>query len=98
MTTTAGSTRGCGGSPVYEVCLQGHLDARWADRLHGLTFTLQGDGTTTLAGPLADQAALHGLLAQIGDLGLPIVSISRIEPQGEAPTTMTTEHPTEEQR
>jgi hypothetical protein len=89
MTTPAGSTGGCGDLALYEVCVQGHLDSRWADRLQGLRFTHKSDGTTTLTGPLADQAALHGLLGGIRDLGIPIISIRRIATGGEE--TMTSE-------
>ena len=78
MTTAAGPDRSCGDSPTYTIRLQGHLDSRWADRLHGMTFTFPGDGTTTLTGPLIDQSALHGLLAQIRDLGIPIISVQRL--------------------
>jgi len=78
MSTPAGSGRSCGNSPLYEIRLQGHLDARWARRLDNLEFTLVDDGTTTLTGPLIDQAALHGLLAQLRDLGIPILSIQRL--------------------
>src|SRR5215210_3066223 len=53
----------------HEIRVQGHLDDRWADWVDGLTFTQEGDGTTTLTGPLADQAALHGLLRRVRDLG-----------------------------
>jgi hypothetical protein len=83
MTSAAGSTDGAGEAPLYEVCLQGHLDSRWAGRLQQLAFALKSDGTTTLTGQLPDQAALHGLLAQIRDLGVPILSIRRLE-QAEA--------------
>ena len=74
MATTGGSTRGGSDVQPYEIRLQAHLDARWADQLEGLTFTLESDGTTTLTGQL-DQAALHGVLTRIRDLGMPIVSI-----------------------
>ena len=56
---------------------------RWADWLEGLTFTHESDGTTTLTGPLADQAALHGVLNRIRDLALPIVSVRRVRPAAE---------------
>ena len=63
----------------YAIRVKGHLDQRWADWFEGLTFTHASDGTTTLAGPLADQAALHGVLTKIRDLGLPIISIQATE-------------------
>ena len=80
MTTAAGSTRRCNDLQLYEIRLQGHLDPRWADRLEGLAFTYESDGSTTLTGPLADQSALHGLLTRIRDLGMPIISIRRVGP------------------
>src|SRR3712207_4301920 len=55
----------------YEIRLKGHLDARWAERFAGLSFTHASDGTTILAGPVVDQAALHGVLRTVRDLGLP---------------------------
>jgi hypothetical protein len=63
---------------LHEIRVQGHLDAHWADWLEGMTFTHESDGTTTLTGPLADQSALHGVLNQIRDLALPIVSVRRV--------------------
>lgn len=83
MTTSAGQGRSCGESQRYAIRLQGHLDPRWADRLGGLAFALESDGTTTLTGSLADQAALHGLLARVRDLGVAIVSIQRLSPEEE---------------
>ena len=80
MRTTDGSPDRRGELQRYELRVQGHLDARWADRLEGLAFTHEVDGTTTLTGPLVDQAALHGLLARIRDLGLPLVSLRRVCP------------------
>ena len=59
----------------YAIRVKGHLDQRWAEWLAGLTITQAGDGTTLLAGPLADQAALHGVLNKIRDLGLPIILV-----------------------
>jgi hypothetical protein len=61
---------------IYEIVIKGYLDRRWADWFEGLTFIHKDDGTTTLCGPLADQAALHGVLNGIRDLGLPLVSVS----------------------
>ena len=80
MRTTSGSPDRRGELQWYELRVQGHLDARWADWVEGLAFTHEGDGTTTLTGPLVDQSALHGLLSRIRDLGLPLVSMRRICP------------------
>ena len=63
----------------YAIRLSGHLDARWASWFHGLTLSHEGDGTTVISGPVADQAALHGLLARVRDLGLPLVSVTKAE-------------------
>jgi hypothetical protein len=65
---------------LYEIRVRGHLDARWANRFEGLTITLQADGDTLLTGPVIDQAALHGLLKKVRDLGLPLVSARPVEP------------------
>jgi hypothetical protein len=66
-------------SGMYEICLKGHLDARWADRFEGMSFTHKTDGTTILSGPVADQAELHGLLRKVRDLGLTLVSVIQTE-------------------
>ena len=63
----------------YEIRLKGHLDARWSDWFDGLSFSHASDGTTIIHGPVADQAALHGLLAKVRDLGLPLVSVIHVE-------------------
>ena len=60
----------------YEIRLNGHIDAQWADWFEGLTSTSLTDGTTILSGPIADQAALHGLLRKVGDLGITLVSVN----------------------
>jgi hypothetical protein len=65
----------------YEVRLQGHLDGRWAAWFDGLVLHRDGDGTTLLSGPIADQAALHGLLQKVRDTGLPLVSVTCVEPE-----------------
>jgi len=65
---------------LYEIRVRGHLDARWANRFEGLTITLEDNGDTLLTGPVVDQAALHGLLKKVRDLGLPLVSVSPVEP------------------
>jgi hypothetical protein len=63
----------------YEIRLKGHLDARWAAWFDGLSFTHESDGTTVIHGPLDDQAALHGLLQKVRDLGLPLMSVTHSE-------------------
>ncbi len=64
----------------YEIRLQGHLDSRWAAWFDGLSLSNESDGTTIIRGPVADQAALHGLLQKVRDLGLPLVSVTAIRP------------------
>jgi hypothetical protein len=63
----------------YEIRLKGHLDTRWAASFDGLSLTHASDGTTVIHGPIADQAALHGLLQRVRDLGLTLVSVTRDE-------------------
>ena len=64
----------------YEIRLKGHLDSRWAAWFDGLSLTNESDGTTIIRGPVVDQAALHGLLQKVRDLGLPLVSVIQVEP------------------
>ena len=64
----------------YKIRLKGHLDSQWTDWFEGLTITLEEDGDTLLTGPVIDQAALHGLLKKVRDLGLPLISVSPVEP------------------
>jgi hypothetical protein len=67
------------GSPRYEVRLKGHLDPRWAAWFDGLDLTTDADGTTTLRGPVVDQAALHGVLQRVRDIGLPLISVHQLD-------------------
>ena len=69
----------------YEIRLEGHLDARWAAWFDGLAITRGSDGTTSIHGPVADQAALHGLLQKARDLGLPLISVNHAQPSQPRP-------------
>jgi hypothetical protein len=60
---------------VYQIRLAGHLGHQWADWFEGLSITLEDGGETLLSGPVADQAALHGLLRKVRDMGLPLLSV-----------------------
>lgn len=86
--TNDGLTRRTDESEVHEIRVQGHLDDRWADWVEGLTFTHEVDGTTTLTGPLPDQAALHGVLNRMRDLGVTVLSVRRLDREEESGTTM----------
>jgi hypothetical protein len=72
----------------YEIRLKGHLDSRWAAWFDGLTHTNENDGTTAIRGPVVDQAALHGLLQRLRDVGLPLISVTQLDPN--QPHTSTT--------
>jgi hypothetical protein len=63
----------------YEIRLKGHLDDRWAEWFDGLTITIVDDGDTLVTGPVIDQAALHGLLKKVRDLGMTLVSVNRVQ-------------------
>ena len=68
------------GPDQYEIRLNGHLGTRWAAWFDGLSIAHGSDGTTTIYGQVADQAALHGLLQKVRDLGLPLISVTPAEP------------------
>jgi hypothetical protein len=70
---------------TYEIRIKGHLADRWAHWFPGLTITLEDSGDTLLIGPVIDQAALHGLLRKVRDLGMPLISVNRVEPEAEPP-------------
>ena len=64
---------------VYQIRIKGHLGPQWSEWFDGLTITLEEDGNTLLTGTAVDQAALHGLLKQVRDLGMPLLSVNSIE-------------------
>ena len=67
------------GGEMFQIILKGHLSENWSDWLDGLTIVHENDGTTTLTGKIVDPAALHGLLKKIRDLGLPLISVNRLD-------------------
>jgi hypothetical protein len=72
----------------YEIRVAGHLPPEWVDWFEGLTITLEEDGNTLLTGFVADQAALHGLLKKVRDLGLSLLSVNQVPPLEPAPTNL----------
>ena len=71
---------------VYQIRIKGHLGREWTNWFGGLTITLEDNGDMLLTGPVVDQAALHGLLRKVRDLGVPLLSVNRVTPgQAEAP-------------
>jgi hypothetical protein len=71
---------GPGKPMVYQIRIQGHLGRQWTDWFEGLTIMRKDNGDTVLTGPVVDQAALYGLLKKVRDLGLPLLSVMRVEP------------------
>jgi hypothetical protein len=63
---------------IYQIRVKGHLGEQWGDWFEGLTLGQEQDGITTLTGPMADQAALHGLLVKLRNLCLPLISVNRV--------------------
>ena len=80
MSETHASTEDRYEPGLYEIRIKGHLGDRWADRFGGLTITREEGGDTLLSGPVVDQAALFGLLKKVRDLGMPLLSVMRVEP------------------
>jgi hypothetical protein len=80
MAAKKDNTQSSSSIQVYQIRIKGHLDAQWASWFAGLTITQADNGETLLSGPVIDQAALHGLLRKIRDLGLPLISFSPISP------------------
>ena len=65
---------------IYQIRIKGHLGRQWTDWFEGLTITLEDNGETLLTGLVVDQAALHGLLRKMRDLGMPLLSVIRVKP------------------
>ena len=79
----------------YEIRVKGHLASRWAAWFDGMSLTNETDGTTSIRGPVTDQAALHGLLHRLRDTGLPLISVTPLNPdQPETSTTTARRNPT----
>jgi len=66
----------------YQIRIEGELGPQWSDWFEGLSISQEEDGTTLLTGPVSDQSALHGLLKKVRDLGIPLVSVNRMETDG----------------
>jgi hypothetical protein len=78
MSHSTALTTDPGQAAIYQIRLKGHLGSQWSDWFEGLVITLAEGGETLLTGPVADQAALHGLFKKVRDLGMPLVSVNRI--------------------
>ncbi len=70
--------------PQYEIRIKGHLEHRWAAWFDGLSLTALHDGTTVISGPVVDQAALHGVLHKLRDVGIPLISLTLLSPDTSA--------------
>ena len=71
---------------VYQIRIKGHLGQQWTEWFEGMTITLEEDGDTLITGRVVDQAALHGLLKKVRDLGMPLISVDPVKPsQADAP-------------
>jgi len=81
MSNKHDSTTDLGQSLVYQIRVQGQLGYQWTDWFGGLSVTREENGDTLLTGPVVDQSALYGLLKKVRDLGMPLVSVNRVEPR-----------------
>lgn len=71
---------------VYQIRIEGHLGQQWTERFDGLTITLQENGDTLISGPVIDQAALHGLLRKVRDLGVTLISVNFVGAGAQEPS------------
>ena len=76
---------------IYQFVLKGHLDDEWSEWFAGLTVTRADNGETILTGPVFDQAALHGVLTKIRDLGLPLLALTRLDADSAETTAWSSE-------
>jgi hypothetical protein len=83
---------------VYQIRIRGHLNRRWTEWFGDVTITLEDNGETLLTCPVVDQAALHGLLRKVRDLGLPLISAIRVKPPRRMPPTTNSESREENER
>ncbi len=83
---------------VYHIKITGHLGRQWTDWFGGLTITLEENGETLLTGPVVDQAALHGLLKKVRDLGMPLISAVRVNQVGKMRSTLSSKSREENER
>jgi hypothetical protein len=81
MSNEHSSERDAGQPMVYQIRIKGHLAGQWTEWFGGLTITLEANGDTLLTGPVADQAALFGLLRKVRDLGMPLIAVSKVDPK-----------------
>ena len=77
---------------AYEIRVKGHLDGRWSEWFDGLTIANVENGDALLSGEIVDQSALHGVLAKVRDLGLPLIAVTCFGPDQQEPTLRTTKH------
>jgi len=68
---------------IYQIRIRGHLDSHWTDWFGNMTISLENNGDTIVTGPVVDQAALHGLLKRVRDLGMPLISVNQIKEKKE---------------
>ena len=83
MPNTSSPTPDASQPMIYRIRIKGHLGARWEDWFECMTITPEANGDTLLTGPVVDQAALHGVLKKVRDLGLPLLSIIEVETKQE---------------